>query len=95
MIRQHYAPLGAATLCAAALFAAAATAQPVNPPATSDATMTPAAPAPDTSESAAAPAPATTVQVVTNGPIPDTAANRARYGGPKSHAGRRTKASGN
>jgi hypothetical protein len=33
--------------------------------------------------------------VVTNGPIPDTPENRARFGGPKSHAGRRTKPAGN
>jgi UrcA family protein len=32
---------------------------------------------------------------VDNGPIPDTPANRARYGGPNSHAGRRTAPSGN
>ncbi|MBS0362021.1 MAG: UrcA family protein [Proteobacteria bacterium] len=34
-------------------------------------------------------------RVSTNGPIPDTAANRARYGAPLSSAGRRTSASGN
>jgi hypothetical protein len=33
--------------------------------------------------------------VVTNGPIPDTPANRARYGGPKSHGGRATPPVGN
>ena len=27
-------------------------------------------------------------QMVTNGPVPDTPANRAKYGGPKSHGGR-------
>ena len=32
---------------------------------------------------------------VTNGPVPDTAANRARYGKPMSHAGRRTAPAGN
>jgi len=32
---------------------------------------------------------------VDNGPIPDTAANRALYGGPNSRAGKRTNASGN
>ena len=32
---------------------------------------------------------------VTNGPVPDTAANRAKYGGPQSHAGRHTAAAGN
>ncbi|HEY1878882.1 MAG TPA: hypothetical protein VGG68_03000 [Caulobacteraceae bacterium] len=34
-------------------------------------------------------------QIVTNGPVPDTAANRAKYGGPNSHAGRRTAPAGN
>lgn len=34
-------------------------------------------------------------QVSSNGPIPDTPANRARYGAPLSAAGRRTSASGN
>jgi hypothetical protein len=34
------------------------------------------------------------VQIVSNGPIPDTAANRAKYR-PLSHAGRNTKAAGN
>ncbi|MBS0334732.1 MAG: UrcA family protein [Proteobacteria bacterium] len=34
-------------------------------------------------------------QISTNGPIPDTAANRARFGGPRSAAGRRTAANGN
>lgn len=34
-------------------------------------------------------------QVSANRPIPDTPANRARYGGPASAAGKRTSASGN
>ncbi len=34
-------------------------------------------------------------QIVTNGPVPDTRANRQRFGIPDSHAGRRTSASGN
>jgi hypothetical protein len=34
-------------------------------------------------------------QMVTNGPVPDTLANRAKYGGPKSHGGRKTKPVGN
>ena len=34
-------------------------------------------------------------QVSTNGPIPDTPANRARFGAPLSNAGKRTSASGN
>lgn len=33
--------------------------------------------------------------VVTNGPVPDTAENRARYGGPMSNGGRRTRPAGN
>jgi hypothetical protein len=33
--------------------------------------------------------------VVTNGPIPDTAENRARYGAPISNGGRRTRPVGN
>ena len=32
---------------------------------------------------------------VTNGPVPDTPANRAKYGKPMSHAGRRTAPAGN
>ena len=31
---------------------------------------------------------------VTNGPVPDNAENRAKYGGPMSHAGRHTAAAG-
>ncbi|CAN1511042.1 hypothetical protein MCEMIH16_00797 [Caulobacteraceae bacterium] len=33
--------------------------------------------------------------VVTNGPVPDTAENRARYGAPISNGGRRTRPVGN
>ncbi|MDE2485809.1 MAG: UrcA family protein, partial [Alphaproteobacteria bacterium] len=36
-----------------------------------------------------------TTQTITNGPVPDTAANRARYGGPMSNAGRKSKPIGN
>jgi hypothetical protein len=32
---------------------------------------------------------------VTNGPVPDTVANRARYGGPASSAGQRSRPKGN
>jgi hypothetical protein len=39
--------------------------------------------------------PNTGAQIVTNGPVPDTRANRARFGQPDSHAGRMTKAAGN
>jgi hypothetical protein len=34
-------------------------------------------------------------QLITNGPVPDTPANRAKYGGPNSRAGRRTAPAGN
>jgi hypothetical protein len=34
-------------------------------------------------------------RLVTNGPVPDTRANRAKYGGPMSNAGRRTRPIGN
>jgi hypothetical protein len=34
-------------------------------------------------------------QMVTNGPVPDTPANRAKYGKPMSNAGRKTKPAGN
>ncbi len=34
-------------------------------------------------------------RLVTNGPVPDTRANRAKYGGPMSNAGRHTKPIGN
>lgn len=33
--------------------------------------------------------------VVTNGPVPDTRENRARFGGPMSNGGRRTRPAGN
>jgi hypothetical protein len=33
--------------------------------------------------------------VISNGPVPDTPANRAKYGQPMSHAGRMTRAAGN
>ena len=33
--------------------------------------------------------------VVTNGPVPDTAENRARYGAPISNGGRKTRPAGN
>lgn len=36
-----------------------------------------------------------TTQVVTNGPIPDTRENRAKYGQPISHAGKRSAPAGN
>lgn len=36
-----------------------------------------------------------TVSMVTNGPVPDTAENRAKYGQPLSRAGKMTRAAGN
>jgi hypothetical protein len=36
-----------------------------------------------------------TSSLVTNGPVPDTAENRAKYGQPDSNAGKRTSAKGN
>lgn len=52
-------------------------------------------PAPS-ANAAAAPASATfTSTTVTNGPVPDTAENRARYGQPMSRAGKMTAARGN
>lgn len=36
-----------------------------------------------------------TTEVISNGPVPDTKANRARYGQPLSHAGRMTAPRGN
>lgn len=45
-------------------------------------------------DTAAAPASYTT-STVTNGPVPDTPENRARYGAPMSHAGKQTPARGN
>jgi hypothetical protein len=69
----------------------------------------PTVPANSTTEAApAAPAPAATTtatdastgatltnMTVTNGPVPDTAENRAKYGQPMSRAGKRTAARGN
>jgi len=43
----------------------------------------------------AAPTATLTVETVTNGPIADTPENRARYGQPLSHAGKRSAARGN
>ncbi|HXU99919.1 MAG TPA: hypothetical protein VG166_05425 [Caulobacteraceae bacterium] len=34
-------------------------------------------------------------KLVSNGPVPDTIANRHKYGGPMSHAGKRTAPAGN
>ncbi len=64
-------------------------------PATGDlppAPLVAATPAP--SEPAATPAPGAAM-VVSNGPVPDTAANRAKYGQPLSRAGQATDPAGN
>jgi hypothetical protein len=87
----------------------AAQAKQVNPPApqTPAPELPAAAPAPAATPPAAAmpatqagtPVAATTdasgVQVVASAPVPDTPANRAKYGKPMSHAGRHTAPAGN
>lgn len=35
------------------------------------------------------------IEIVASAPVPDTQANRARYGGPMSHAGKLTRPAGN
>lgn len=61
--------------------------------ATTDTTTTTATTA--TSATSAGTAASFTTQMVTNGPVPDTAENRAKYGQPLSRAGKRTAARGN
>jgi len=81
--------------------AGAASAQAEPSQAAPDATTAaPAAAAPGSTavpDQVQTPAPAATVvaATVTNGPIPDTAANRAKYGGPMSHAGKKSQPAGN
>jgi len=67
------------------------------PPAATDAAGNPAGNLPTVPDQAQAPASGATVvaATVTNGPIPDTPANRAKYGGPMSHTGKKTKPAGN
>lgn len=74
----------------AAVVGGAAVAQPAGP----SVSAPPESTAPDVGAHAE-PAAAATTLVVTNGPIPDTPANRAKYGEPLSHAGRMSKAAGN
>src|SRR5688572_27865140 len=57
--------------------------------ATTDTTTTSATATSATSSGTAA---SFTTQMVTNGPVPDTAENRAKYGQPMSRAGKRTAA---
>jgi hypothetical protein len=72
--------------------AAPATADALPPAPTGSATQTaPAAPAAGADVSATT----FTNMTVTNGPVPDTAENRAKYGQPLSRAGKRTAARGN
>ena len=69
----------------------AAVAVTADPPMASSAV---AANTPAADAAATVAAPTYTVQTTTNGPVPDTAANRRKYGGPMSNAGRRTAPSG-
>ena len=62
-----------------------------NSPSTDASTVAPAAGAP----TERAPAASAGTELLTNGPVPDTRANRAKYGQPLSHAGRATRAAGN
>lgn len=64
----------------------------VNASATTDSSVAPAAGAPVERSSAAS---VGGTQLVTNGPVPDTVENRAKYGKPMSNAGRMTKPAGN
>lgn len=76
---------------------APSTAPPANPGATT------APPAADTGSATSTSATTTdsatgasvTSTTTTNGPVPDTAENRAKYGGPMSHAGKRSAPKGN
>jgi hypothetical protein len=58
-----------------------------------DATVAPAAGAPTERPPAASVSGGT--EVISNGPVPDTPENRAKYGKPMSNAGRMTKPAGN
>jgi hypothetical protein len=99
MTRFHILTAAVVGLLAAPLAAQAAA--PTAAPAASDSQF--AKPASATSPANAAALPDETsasvgqpvrTELITNGPIPDTPANRARFGGPNSHGGRLTKASG-
>jgi hypothetical protein len=68
-----------------------ASAPGVSSPSSDAATVAPAAGAPTQRASSSAPG----TDVISNGPVPDTKANRAKYGQPLSHAGKMTKAAGN
>lgn len=64
---------------------------PAVPPASDE----PAADAPAAGSYGQAASATITTRTVTNGPVPDTPANRAKFGGPMSNAGRQTKPAGN
>lgn len=77
---------------------------PVNGASSPDSTMSTPSTASTTAMSDSSSAPAAgnyatgasyTLDIITNGPIPDTPENRAKYGAPLSNAGKRTAANGN
>jgi hypothetical protein len=68
-----------------------ASAPGVTSPSSDAATVAPAAGAP----TQRAPSASAGTDLVSNGPVPDTPQNRAKYGQPLSHAGKMTKAAGN
>ncbi len=75
---------------------APATAPAASTPDASQPAMTPSTPMAPSADTSASNTNATVEQTtVTNGPVPDTAANRAKYGAPMSHAGKKTKPAGN
>ncbi len=84
---SNAAPAGAATGNAATNLS-----QPSGQAGASDAaSVAPAAGAP----TERAPAASAGTNLITNGPVPDTRENRAKYGQPLSNAGKATKAAGN
>ena len=74
--------------------ATTAAAPPASEPATVSATTTETPPA-ATNVASNVSATTFTNMTVTNGPVPDTPRNRARFGGPMSHGGRSTAPAGN
>jgi hypothetical protein len=94
---------GLVGLLIAARSPAQAQPDPPAPPTASPADAPPAVAAIDPTLVTAGQAPPAQVQalasgdnrLVTNGPVPDTAANRAKFGPPLSHAGKKTAPTGN
>jgi len=85
-------PLGSTTTSSADTTPPAPPAEAAPPAdATASADVTTPAPAATTAAENAS----VTTMTVTNGPVPDTAENRAKYGQPLSQAGKRTAARGN